>query len=305
MINPRLTVVIITYKQQDLIRRSLNSVLSQKEHGLKEIIISDDCSPDNTWATIMEYKNQYPEYIRPYRNSPNLGIYANLQKALSYVKETDLVLMLSGDDEFCPGYFEQIVKCVQDNNIDLHSCYSILGDWKVVSPSGKETIFRQNIISKYQKQYDPLSLKIRHIISGRSSATSFEAVKKFKWVPVEYGVSYAENYFDIQPYLYSERFYHIPVVGSIYYSAVGVSRTMFNKTEYKRLADVYKSMQSHPTIMENPKDVLYLKHLVYKYNYLACKSPVNLIKTVWFFIISYKYPVGLRKLMAETYHLFF
>ena len=56
---PRISVVIITYKQQDLISRAIDSVLCQKEYGLKEIVISDDCSPDNTWSVLNNYSNKY------------------------------------------------------------------------------------------------------------------------------------------------------------------------------------------------------------------------------------------------------
>ena len=45
----KISVLIVTYKQADVIGRNIESIIQQKEYGLHEIIICDDCSPDNNW----------------------------------------------------------------------------------------------------------------------------------------------------------------------------------------------------------------------------------------------------------------
>jgi len=93
----KITVVVITYNQEDIIGRCLDSILCQKEYGLKDIIVCDDCSTDHNWDVIKGYQEKYPDYVRAYRNEPNKGIYGNLQHALTYIEQTDLVKMCSGD----------------------------------------------------------------------------------------------------------------------------------------------------------------------------------------------------------------
>ena len=67
------TVLMVTYNQQDLLPIALDSLLSQSVLPY-EIIISDDCSTDNTWDIIMVYSQKYPKLIKPIRNEKNLGV---------------------------------------------------------------------------------------------------------------------------------------------------------------------------------------------------------------------------------------
>ena len=55
-VSPRFSVIIITYNQEDVIARTLESLLSQ-EH-LYEICVSDDCSSDRTWEILNEYSSR-------------------------------------------------------------------------------------------------------------------------------------------------------------------------------------------------------------------------------------------------------
>ena len=74
-----INVLILCYKQERIIGRAIESALCQKEWGLKNIIIQDDCSPDGTWEVLQEYARKYPDIVKPYRNEHNLGIYGNWQ----------------------------------------------------------------------------------------------------------------------------------------------------------------------------------------------------------------------------------
>ena len=62
-----LSVLVISHNQAHLIGRCLDSILSQKLSVTYEIIISDDASTDSTWDVILEYKNRYPDIIKPYK----------------------------------------------------------------------------------------------------------------------------------------------------------------------------------------------------------------------------------------------
>lgn len=48
MMNPLVSVVMITYGHENYIEESINGVLAQVFDAEIELIISDDCSPDNT-----------------------------------------------------------------------------------------------------------------------------------------------------------------------------------------------------------------------------------------------------------------
>jgi glycosyltransferase involved in cell wall biosynthesis len=69
----------------------------QKCNCTYEIIISDDCSTDNTKAIITRYAAQYPNLIKAYYADSNLGMLKNWVKALKLCTGTYIAL-LEGDD---------------------------------------------------------------------------------------------------------------------------------------------------------------------------------------------------------------
>ena len=60
----RINILLITYNQENLIRRTLDSILCQKEFGINNIVVNDDCSKDNTWEILKEYEAKYPNIMR-------------------------------------------------------------------------------------------------------------------------------------------------------------------------------------------------------------------------------------------------
>ena len=71
----KFTIGIPTYNGASLIKETLKSILSQGFQNF-EIIISDDCSKDNTIEVIKKFKDKR---IKTHRNEKNLGYGKNLQ----------------------------------------------------------------------------------------------------------------------------------------------------------------------------------------------------------------------------------
>ncbi len=74
---PIVSVIVITYNQQDTIKQSLDSILNQVIDFSYEVIIGDDASSDRTYEICKEYQNKYPEIVRLFRNTENKGILNN------------------------------------------------------------------------------------------------------------------------------------------------------------------------------------------------------------------------------------
>jgi len=70
------SVVLTTYNRASLLRETLESILKQS-YGDFELIISDDCSTDNTESICREYSQRDPR-IQYYRNENNLDMPGNL-----------------------------------------------------------------------------------------------------------------------------------------------------------------------------------------------------------------------------------
>ncbi len=217
---PKISIRVITYNQEKLLPRALDSVLQQREY-VHEIIISDDCSTDNTWGVIQEYYKKYPDIIRPYRNEKNLGIFENIEQSWKYFTG-EVIFNLAGDDAFCDGIFKHTIDVIEEEKIDYkNELFTIFMDWKTRSPEGKEKIYTNERVLKH----DPLSLKLRYLLTNRSIAVSNNVIKNFFPIPKNVGI-FADGLIDIQLQLFTKKYYYKSFVGSIYYTDIGIaSRT--------------------------------------------------------------------------------
>jgi len=289
-INYKLSVIVITYNQEQLISRALDSIIIQKEWGLFEIIVCDDCSIDNTYAIVKHYSDKYPSIVKPFRNDHNLGIYGNLKKSLTRIGNTDLVIMCSGDDALCDGYLRAINEAIESYNIDTHGVpFTIYSDWQMIDVSGKSRVFHNNLISKH---FNPVSLKIRGLIFNRSTCSSTTVYQHFSSVPLDRGVSVAESLFDIQVQLHSQINYYLPYIGSIYYSGLGVSTKMVDVQHKQEYIDAMFELKRLEAL--NPKDSFFLDYQIYKTRFSIRPSLNDLIFAFKYYFKSIDFSYGFR-----------
>lgn len=98
MKDPKLSVILITYNHEKYIEKALDSVLSQVTDFPFEIVIGDDCSPDDTKNIIREHRDKYPDIIRIVHREkntgrPTLNVYETTMKCRG-----DYLAYLEGDD---------------------------------------------------------------------------------------------------------------------------------------------------------------------------------------------------------------
>lgn len=104
--NPLVSVIILTCNQEKFVRETLSSVFSQTYKNL-EIIVSDDCSSDNTVRFAKEFARGDDRCI--ILESPvNTGITENCNRALKFA-QGDYIAWLGGDDLFLPAKIEKQV----------------------------------------------------------------------------------------------------------------------------------------------------------------------------------------------------
>ena len=68
MINKTISVVMPSYGRAHLLKKTLPSYI---QDNVIEVIVIDDCSPDNTEQVVKELQKEYP-IIRYYRNNYNV-----------------------------------------------------------------------------------------------------------------------------------------------------------------------------------------------------------------------------------------
>lgn len=112
------SVAVITYNMEKYIRPLLDSILKQKVDFEYEIIIDDDCSPDNSRNIIKEYQKKYPHIIKPIFREKNVGGSRNMFGVLQQCSGK-YIAILEGDD-----FWEDEQKLqYQVNFLENHSEY--------------------------------------------------------------------------------------------------------------------------------------------------------------------------------------
>lgn len=101
-LHPFFSIIITTYNRAQLLKRALNSMLSQTEHDWEAIIIDDD-STDDTQRQVLPYicsSTQIKYFRKPHRGealSKNRGIFSSTGKFISF---------LDSDDEYEPSHLQ-------------------------------------------------------------------------------------------------------------------------------------------------------------------------------------------------------
>jgi glycosyltransferase involved in cell wall biosynthesis len=94
---PLLSVICITYGQEQYIEQAIDSILEQRTNFRFEVIIGEDCSPDNTKNILLEYQKNYPNIIKIILRDTNIGSSNNSVDCISQAKGKYIAL-LEGDD---------------------------------------------------------------------------------------------------------------------------------------------------------------------------------------------------------------
>lgn len=102
----KLNVLLITYKQEDYIRQTLESILMQKTDFLFNIVVADDCSPDSTLDIIKEYEPTSDIEFVFLPSEKNLGYTENYKRAFTAC-EAEYVAIMEGDDYWTSPYHLQ------------------------------------------------------------------------------------------------------------------------------------------------------------------------------------------------------
>lgn len=288
-----ITVLLITYNQEDVIRRALDSILSQKYWGLYQIIIGDDCSKDKTFDILLDYKERYPDIIRPYRNETNLGIFGNLQNLLQYRQSSDLYVLCSGDDAYCDGFFKSIQELIANEDVDLSEDVGIYSDWKGITPEGKEFIWHHNIVSK---GYDLWRLHMRNLIGGRSLVISKSVINQYKPVIMSQGLRLAESLYDSQAPRLIKRVYYIPRVNTVYYTGIGVSKAL-SMTDYFTTQNIIKWNYYLDHMITCKQDAYYARYQITKSEFLLNPCFGSFLKASWYYILG-MYPINYTNIIC-------
>jgi glycosyltransferase involved in cell wall biosynthesis len=94
---PKVSVLMITYNQQEYIGQAIQSVLMQKTDFAFELVIGEDCSIDGTLEICQTYQQKHLGQIRLLTHENNLGMTRNFLSTLQQC-HGEYLAILEGDD---------------------------------------------------------------------------------------------------------------------------------------------------------------------------------------------------------------
>lgn len=111
------SVVIPCYKEGDTIGQVIESFINNGYEGLKEIIVVDDCSPDNSYEIAKEYGKKYPKMVKVVQTPQNTGKAAG-SKNYGAKFATGEVLIFGDADSFPEkGSIEKMLGFFDEKNV--------------------------------------------------------------------------------------------------------------------------------------------------------------------------------------------
>ena len=124
-LRPFVSVCVITYNQAGLIKKTLDSILAQKTDFEYELIIANDCSPDNTDAIVQEYIHAHPvgKRIKYFKQEKNLGVTPNFIFALQQCAGK-YVALCEGDDYWIDPLKLQKQADFMESHPDFSMCFA-------------------------------------------------------------------------------------------------------------------------------------------------------------------------------------
>lgn len=180
MSQPVVSVCLITYKQEAYVKEAIEGILKQEQNGFKmEVVVGDDCSPDNTLAILKSYEEKHPELIRICNRDTNLGMHGNWAKTIEECTGK-YISIIEGDDRWEDS--QKLAKQVAllESNPSGSGCFSnakvldengVFDEYNYVDKLGKDldettffklnanpiptctTLFRRSMFSGFKQSY--------------------------------------------------------------------------------------------------------------------------------------------------------
>jgi len=123
---PVVSVVMLAYQHASYLENAIDGVVMQKVNFPIELVIAEDCSPDETRNIAVRYQKLHPELIRIITADENVGMQANLLRALVACRG-EFIAFCEGDDYWIDSdKLTKQINVLNKNpsvNLSFHSTY--------------------------------------------------------------------------------------------------------------------------------------------------------------------------------------
>ena len=147
----QIDVLLATYNGEKYVGEQIESILNQTYKNIR-LVISDDCSSDNTVNILKEYEKK-DNRIKLYIQSQNLGVVKNIEFLLENV-ENELYMLSDQDDVWKKEKVEKTIAKLKEENLDL-----VFGDLEIVDENLNTNFLKMQSFYDFSWWFCPNSLK--------------------------------------------------------------------------------------------------------------------------------------------------
>ena len=182
-----LSIIIPNYNGEKLFPEFFPSVVKAAENyqGKYELIIVDDCSPDNSWAVMNELKTNYSK-VKIFKNEVNIGFSGACNRGIKEAKG-EVLFFLNNDVKLKEDYFNYFNEYFNDSaTFAITTCaYSYFdktlldgfkcGRWSMGMPRVTKNLFDEELIKRnFPKPYRSFSVQGAYFFASAAKVNSLE-----------------------------------------------------------------------------------------------------------------------------------
>ena len=151
---PAISVIVLTYNQEQYIAQTLDSIVNQERFFPIEVLVNDDCSTDNTALIVRQYQQKFPEIIKAYIQPVNLGAMKSFYNMLKLCRGK-YFMNVAGDDYWLPGKMKLQFEYMESNP-DVGMCFGrskilrngiFIGSWGTKKGENFSALLSDNYVS--------------------------------------------------------------------------------------------------------------------------------------------------------------
>lgn len=182
---PLVSVPVITYNSAKYVLETLESIKAQTYQNI-ELIISDDCSTDNTVELCQQWVEQNKNrFVRTQiiTSETNTGVSANGNRARKECKG-EWVKSIAGDDLLCDDCIENYIEFVSNKE----GIISVFGRIEAFGSTDERNSYFSNEVFDYSFFYLSKNEQLDYLINKRNclpASTHFYNIKKMRDLNIE------------------------------------------------------------------------------------------------------------------------
>jgi glycosyltransferase involved in cell wall biosynthesis len=166
------TVIVLAYRQQGFVLEALEAVRSQSIPP-SEVIVVDDCSPDDTGKIIGDYVERYGRDWVFVRKENNGGVVAAVRSGLQNATG-DVIIFAAGDDVSEPDRVRLTLDFFRDNS----TIFGVVFGAAVMDRHGKILDKTVNPLARLPSRHEPQSLSKQDFLSGLYACGASSAFRR-------------------------------------------------------------------------------------------------------------------------------